>query len=72
VCPGLLLPGYINHHIPICYFIADAVHQALNEFSGHEVHLYEAAARPGGHAHTASFVQSNKDVHGEQQVHVDM
>ncbi|KAI0698148.1 FAD/NAD(P)-binding domain-containing protein [Cytidiella melzeri] len=41
---------------------------ALNEFSGHEVHLYEAAPRAGGHAHTASFMQASKDGSGERRV----
>ncbi|PSR70462.1 hypothetical protein PHLCEN_2v13613 [Hermanssonia centrifuga] len=31
--------------------------QLLNEFSDHEVHLYEADSRPGGHANTVSFKQ---------------
>ncbi|THG98806.1 hypothetical protein EW026_g3439 [Hermanssonia centrifuga] len=29
----------------------------LNEFSDHEVHLYEADSRPGGHANTVNFKQ---------------
>ncbi|KAI0793081.1 FAD/NAD(P)-binding domain-containing protein [Irpex lacteus] len=41
---------------------------ALNEFSGHEVHLYEAAPRPGGHAHTVSFMQPSKDGKGEHKI----
>ncbi|KZT11959.1 FAD/NAD(P)-binding domain-containing protein [Laetiporus sulphureus 93-53] len=32
----------------------------LNEYSNHEVHLYEAESRPGGHANTISFVQEGK------------
>jgi predicted NAD/FAD-binding protein len=28
---------------------------ALNEYSDHEVHLYEADSRPGGHANTVEF-----------------
>ncbi len=31
--------------------------QLLNEFSDHEVHLYEADSRPGGHANTVNFKQ---------------
>ncbi|KAF8527479.1 FAD/NAD(P)-binding domain-containing protein [Hysterangium stoloniferum] len=34
---------------------------ALNEFGDHEVHLYEADARPGGHANTVLFTRPNKD-----------
>lgn len=34
--------------------------QLLNEYSDHEVHLYEADSRPGGHANTVAF-QANKD-----------
>lgn len=29
--------------------------QLLNEFSEHEVHLFEADERAGGHANTVSF-----------------
>ena len=29
--------------------------QLLNEHSDHEVHLYEAADRPGGHANTVTY-----------------
>ncbi|GJE88774.1 hypothetical protein PsYK624_048600 [Phanerochaete sordida] len=29
----------------------------LNEYSDHEVHLYEASARAGGHANTVAFKQ---------------
>lgn len=29
--------------------------QLLNEYSPHEVHVYEADDRPGGHAHTVPF-----------------
>ncbi|KDR82518.1 hypothetical protein GALMADRAFT_151612 [Galerina marginata CBS 339.88] len=32
----------------------------LNEYSDHEVHLYEADARPGGHANTVHFVPRGK------------
>ncbi|TFY55666.1 hypothetical protein EVG20_g9232 [Dentipellis fragilis] len=38
----------------------------LNEHSEHEVHLYEADSRPGGHANTVSFA-----VPGKQAVEVD-
>lgn len=31
--------------------------QALNEHSDHEVHLYEAANRPGGHANTVTYTK---------------
>lgn len=34
--------------------------QALNEFSDHEVHLYESDTRLGGHAHTVSFKEPGK------------
>lgn len=29
--------------------------QALNEYSDHEVHVYESDDRPGGHANTVKF-----------------
>jgi len=29
--------------------------QLLNEYSDHEVHLYEADSRPGGHANTVRY-----------------
>lgn len=32
----------------------------LNEHSDHEVHLYEADSRPGGHANTVNFVPLGK------------
>lgn len=35
--------------------------QLLNEYSGHQVHLYEADSRPGGHANTVRFVPPGKD-----------
>ncbi|KAK0202216.1 FAD/NAD(P)-binding domain-containing protein [Desarmillaria ectypa] len=34
---------------------------ALNEYSDHEVHLYEADERPGGHANTVPFSYEGKD-----------
>lgn len=39
----------------------------LNEYSSHEVHLYEADSRPGGHVNTVLFVQP-----GKESVDVDM
>ncbi|KAI0927052.1 hypothetical protein AcV5_007691 [Taiwanofungus camphoratus] len=33
----------------------------LNEYSSHEVHLYEADSRPGGHVNTVLFVQPGKE-----------
>ncbi|KAL6303896.1 FAD/NAD(P)-binding domain-containing protein [Sparassis latifolia] len=33
----------------------------LNEYTHHEVHLYEAGSRPGGHVNTATFVQPGKE-----------
>ncbi|TFY82581.1 hypothetical protein EWM64_g1419 [Hericium alpestre] len=38
----------------------------LNEYTEHEVHLYEADSRPGGHANTVPFAQP-----GKQPVGVD-
>lgn len=37
---------------------------ALNEYSGHQVDLYEADATPGGHAHSVKFInpQNGKEV----------
>lgn len=32
----------------------------LNEYSDHEVHLYEADSRPGGHANTVDYFPPNK------------
>ncbi|KAG7445516.1 FAD/NAD(P)-binding domain-containing protein [Guyanagaster necrorhizus] len=43
---------------------------ALNEYSNHEVHLYEADERPGGHANTVPFGYKNKDG-SRQTVKVD-
>ncbi|KAF8582834.1 FAD/NAD-binding domain-containing protein [Ramaria rubella] len=40
----------------------------LNEYSEHEVHLYEADGRPGGHANTASFCRPDN---AENSVDVD-
>ena len=42
---------------------------ALNEYSDHEVHLYEADSRPGGHAHTVKF--QNPSVQDAPVVNVD-
>lgn len=33
----------------------------LNEHSDHEVHLYEADSRPGGHANTVKFRPKDDD-----------
>lgn len=33
---------------------------ALNEFSEHEVHLFEAGDSIGGHTHTVPFTKGNK------------
>ncbi|KAJ7454077.1 amine oxidase [Mycena galericulata] len=41
----------------------------LNEYSEHEVHLYEADSRPGGHANTVKFTPPGK--HPEDSVYVD-
>ncbi|KAF5315110.1 hypothetical protein D9619_007378 [Psilocybe cf. subviscida] len=41
----------------------------LNEYSEHEVHLYEADNRPGGHAHTVRYVPPGKT--NSQGVDVD-
>jgi len=30
--------------------------KALNEYSEHEVHMFEADERPGGHANTVEYV----------------
>jgi len=35
--------------------------QLLNEYSEHEVHLYEADDRPGGHACTVRVAQKGKE-----------
>ena len=35
--------------------------QLLNEYSAHEIHLYEADDRPGGHANTVRVAQSGKE-----------
>ncbi|KAJ8087697.1 hypothetical protein PM082_006533 [Marasmius tenuissimus] len=43
---------------------------ALNEHSDHEVHLYEADDRPGGHANTQRFKKSGS-VATEEGVDVD-
>lgn len=37
------------------------VFQLLNEYSEHEVHLYEADDRPGGHANTVHVAQPGKE-----------
>ena len=37
------------------------ISQLLNEYSPHEVHLYEADDRPGGHANTAHVAQPGKE-----------
>ncbi|KAH9949861.1 FAD/NAD(P)-binding domain-containing protein [Amylocystis lapponica] len=34
----------------------------LNEYTDHEVHLYEADLRPGGHANTVTFTQPGKQL----------
>jgi len=50
---ALLPPGYVLRSL-----IALLKHsrQLLNEYSNHEVHLYEADPRAGGHANTVRFV----------------
>jgi len=37
------------------------VSQLLNEYSDHEVHLYKADSRPGGHANTIRVHQPGKE-----------
>jgi predicted NAD/FAD-binding protein len=37
------------------------ISQLLNEYSEHEVHLYEADDRPGGHANTVRVAQPGKE-----------
>jgi predicted NAD/FAD-binding protein len=36
-------------------------YQLLNEYSKHEVHLYEADNRPGGHVDTIQFSSPGKE-----------
>jgi predicted NAD/FAD-binding protein len=43
--------------------------QLLNEYSEHEVHLYEADGRPGGHANTVKFTPPGKQ--SKDGVYVD-
>ncbi|KAJ7764631.1 FAD/NAD(P)-binding domain-containing protein [Mycena maculata] len=43
--------------------------QLLNEYSEHEVHLYEADSRPGGHANTVKFTPPGKQ--SKDSVYVD-
>jgi len=42
----------------------------LNEYSDHEVHLYEASDRPGGHASTIRFNSENASVDVDTLVHL--
>ena len=42
----------------------------LNEYSDHEVHLYEASDRPGGHASTVRFNSENASVDVDTSVHL--
>jgi len=42
----------------------------LNEYSDHEVHLYEASDRPGGHANTVRFNSENASVDVDTSVHL--
>jgi hypothetical protein len=42
---------------------------ALNEYSDHEIHLYEADDRPGGHANTVTF--RRPDIEDSPGVDVD-
>lgn len=43
----------------------------LNEYSDHEVHLYEADDRPGGHANTVRFKSKEDEEFGNDGVDVD-
>ena len=35
--------------------------QLLNEHTDHEVHLFEADSRPGGHANTVTYSRPNRE-----------
>lgn len=35
--------------------------QLLNEYTDHEVHLFEADSRPGGHANTVTYSPPGKE-----------
>jgi hypothetical protein len=52
----LFVSSYLSTPFSISFLIlTGASLQALNEYSDHEVHLYEADSRPGGHANTVKF-----------------
>lgn len=51
-------PDSLDTSSPRLYRI---IPQLLNEYSPHEVHLYEADDRPGGHANTVHVSQPGKE-----------
>ena len=51
-------PSFSRHDATSLYRILS---QLLNEYSPHEVHLYEADDRPGGHANTVHVTQPGKE-----------
>lgn len=60
IWPGSYLGEFLRA-LWLVHRTTESSKQLLNEFSPHEVHLYEADSRPGGHTNTVTFSKAEDD-----------